>query len=166
MSLMLVSCGSNEIIKCDNSPEWNIDKDLENDFWGAVNTLEAQGINLAKLKTEHIEVIFVDEIKGADKKTVAQATKIFGDGIRIIVLRDKWTEAKTLEQQQANKMVMLHEIGHDYLNLMHDENGWDIMNASNSPNKKVTKEEITNSINRMLFEGRKIYDSLASKERF
>ena len=162
--LTLTSCGSEvETSVKTNEPIWNIDEELSNEFWLAVDMLEKNGTNILKLRSEDIEVIFVDELSGdeATGLTVAMAKHRFHDGIKIEVLRDKWIFDKTKEEQDVQILTMLHEIGHDYLNLDHVEGDWDIMNSIGDPNKKISKRQIINSINRMLYEGRKIYDSLA-----
>ena len=164
LAMTIMSCSS-EVKTVDKQ---NIDEDLHNTFWGAVNMLEDHGTNIRKLALEPIEVIFVDDLgPEANGNSVALATKIFGDGIRIIVLEDKWTSTKYEGQQNdENIRTMLHEIGHDYFNLDHYEDGWDIMNSSDMRGHEVTQQELSNSINRMLIEGRKIYDSLSLTKRF
>lgn len=167
MLLILMSCGSGETIKTDNLPDWNIDDKLANDFWGAVNMLEEHGTNLSKLQSEDIKLSFVDDLKRINPRAVAEAQLIYVDGIRIVVSKELWVEAKTADQQSINILTMLHELGHDYLNLKgHYEDEWDIMNSTSNPNIKISEEAIVNSINRMLIEGRKVYDSLALTERF
>ena len=170
--LTLTSCGSSDSGVSNEgntySPEWNMDEDLENDFWVAVKKLEDHGLNTLKLTEENIDLVFVDEFSGGDpdEKTVAMAKHRWRNSISIEVLRDKWTVSKTKEEQDANILVLIHEIGHDYLNLDHVEGDWDIMNAIGDPNIKISERQITNSINRMLYEGRKIYDSLSLQKRF
>ncbi len=167
IAMFLGSCSSDPAVhNCDNK-EWNIDPELESDFWGAVNLLEKRGTNLKKLQSEDVDVVFVDKLEGGSELTVAMAKKIYGDGILIHVLKSKWVKAETRKQQLENQLIMLHELGHDYLNLKgHYENGWDVMNSTTDPNIDIDENKLHRSIDRMLYQGRRVYDSLALTKRF
>ncbi len=164
-----ISC-SNDVPAQGNKPVWNIDEALENDFWTAINKLEKHGVNIKKLRSEDIEVIFVDDIDdvdGADHTTVAAATKCFKDGIRILVLKDKWVTTEYEGQQNdENISTMLHEIGHDLFNLPHYEDEWDIMNGTSEIGEAIDQQKVSRSIDRMMLEGRRVYDSLSLVNRF
>ena len=169
--LSLTSCGSAEVVECSDEKTWFVDDELNNAFVGAINLLEEHGANLDKYRYEDLNVFFVDEFSGneASENSVALATWINKDGIRIEVLRSKWEKAVTVDQvqlQQENMLTMVHEIAHDLFDLDHYENGWDIMNSTGMRGKKISKEQISNSIYRILDEARKVYDKKSLEKRF
>ena len=168
---ILGSCSSSEVVECNDEKMWFVDDELTNAFVGAINLLEEHGANLDKYRYEDLNVFFVDEFSSdeASENSVALATWINKDGIRIEVLRSKWKKAVTVDQvqlQQENMLTMVHEIAHDLFDLDHYENGWDIMNSTGMRGQKITKEQISNSIYRILDEARKVYDKKSLDKRF
>ena len=166
------SCGSEEKVAIQSCERvWNVDEDLNNAFWGAVELMKAHGVNVTKLKEEDLNVFLVDEFstEASSSNSVALATWINKDGIRIEVLKSKWEKAVYTNQEdlmQRNMLTMLHEIGHDYFDLSHHEGEWDIMNATGLEGDEISDDDISNSLNRMIMEGRRNYDKEALRKRF
>ena len=177
--LSLTSCGSAEVVECSDEKTWFVDDELNNAFVGAINLLEAHGANLDKYRYEDLNVFFVDEFSSdeASENSVALATWINRDGIRIEVLRSKWETPITGEMSrseykrqvqlsQENVLTMVHEIAHDLFDLDHYENGWDIMNSTGMRGQEISQEQISNSIYRILDEARRVYDKKSLEKRF
>ena len=170
IAMSFASCGSEEKVAIQSCERvWNVDEDLQSAFWGAVNLMESHGVNIIKLQEESLNVYLVDEFSGGDPddKTVAMATLGGNHGINIEVLRSKWKTTKYVnELSQRNMLTMLHEIGHDYFDLSHHEGEWDIMNAIGIEGDEISDNDISNSLNRMIIEGRRNYDKEALRKRF
>ena len=169
IAMSFIGCSSEPTV-VSTEKVWNVDEPVHNAFWRAVKQLEKHGCNLDKLQSESLNVYMVEEFPTATSSDMvaAKATWIWKDGINIQVLERLWEPAQFTHQDelaQKNMITMLHEIGHDYFNLSHHEGEWDVMNATIS-NGKISQEDLSRSINRMLFEGRKIYDSLSLQKRF
>ena len=169
--LSCVSCGSTEVVECTDEKVWNVDKEVHNAFWGAINMLESHGANMTKYRYEDLDVFLVDELSGdkANSETVAMATWVNKDGIRIEVLRSEWEQAiyeSQTQLAQENMLTMLHEIAHDLFNLEHYESEWDIMNSRSERGQMISQEDISNSIYRILEEARKVYDINSLKNRY
>lgn len=123
----------------------HIDKSLRTPLMRAFSVLKTAGVTL-----NYEEQTFIVTYGETRNKAVAVARGKDREGVYIHINRDRWSDYSEL----TKVWIILHELGHDYFNLEHDDTNMNIMNTAIPPALtsklwRKAKEDFTNKLKQL-----------------
>jgi len=109
----LVSCN-----KEDSIPTYEVEPELQPYVDMFLEDAVSRGIDVSKFYTQDVCIMYTDTRYGISDVAAAWAWKLGKRGIYIEVYKPEFDEAYDV----SKKLIMYHELGHDFFDLYHNDN--------------------------------------------